>query len=283
MLIVAKLLKIIFKYKFFKKYYFKLYTSVINPLKLFKNVNTTVNYGNDLKINLDVNEWIQQQIFFFGIYDINGISYLRNTLKTGDVFIDIGANIGSYSLIASELVKDKGKVISFEPTKLCYRKLNDNISLNKLNNIKTEKLAVYHQSGFINLHISNSDNLGMSSILHHDAEIGNIEKVETITLDKYIIDNKISKINLIKLDIEGAEYYALKGMLNTLEKYKPNIIIEISPDVLSSGEISRDDILNLLKSINYFPNKINENGEIYPFNEIDDSYYDFVFIHNTNI
>jgi hypothetical protein len=123
----------------------------------------------------------------------------------------------------------------------------------------------------------------MSSILHHDAEIGNIEKVETITLDKYIIDNKISKINLIKLDIEGAEYYALKGMLNTLEKYKPNIIIEISPDVLSSGEISRDDILNLLKSINYFPNKINENGEIYPFNEIDDSYYDFVFIHNTNI
>jgi len=283
MLIVAKILKLIFINNFFRKYYFKLYTSIIKPLNLFKNVHTVGNYGKNLKINLDVNEWIQQQIFFFGIYDINGISYLRNTLKSGDVFIDIGANIGSYSLIASELVKDTGKVISFEPTKLCYRKLNDNISLNNLKNIKTEKLAVYHQAGFINLHISNSDNLGMSSILHHDAEIGDVEKVESITLDKYIIDNNISRINLIKLDIEGAEYYALKGMLNTLKKYKPNIIIEISPDVLSSGDISKDDILNLLRSIYYFPFKIKENGEIYPFNEIDDSYYDFVFIHKMNI
>jgi FkbM family methyltransferase len=238
-------------------------------------------FDNKFKLKVDVDEWIQQHLFFFGVYDEAGINFLKKTLKADYVFIDIGANIGTYSISASnKLDKSKGGMVhAFEPVSYVYKKLIENIELNKIENIVPNNLAVFQENKTIELFLSNQENLGMSSVFHHDTESGLTEMVEAVTIDSYIeISSNITRVDLIKIDIEGAELFALKGMLNTLKKFKPVLLLEISENVLKGNSISSSDVFNFLDQLGYSPYTIEKSGEIKPFNvERDELRTNYVF------
>lgn len=232
-----------------------------------------------MKMKLDLDEWIQQHIYFLGHFDPYGILFLKKNLKEGDVFIDAGANVGSYTLIAAKQTGKTGRVFAFEPAGEIYNRLCENVSLNKYDNIQTEKKALYDKNTTLDLFLANKMNLGMSSIYHHDTESGITERVEAIKLDDYIDDQNINRIDLIKIDIEGSEMHALKGMQKTLDKFKPEILIELKEETHTQSDLSVVDMIDFLTGSGYTQYSLDEHGEI--SRDLDnkpEGYFNYVFL-----
>ena len=178
----------------------------------------------------------------------------------GDIFIDVGANIGCYTLLASKLVGQEGKVIAFEPVSDIFERLKFNVELNNVSNIELNRKAVYSGSGTIDLFLAGSENLGMTSIFHHDAENGMTEKVETVSLDDYVAATKPERVDLIKIDVEGAELFVLRGMKMVLKSLRPIVIMEISDEVIKSSGINAGELLTFMTGLNYIPKGIDKEG-----------------------
>lgn len=230
-------------------------------------------------MKLDLDEWIQQHIYFLGYFDHYGILFLKNNLHEGDVFVDAGANVGSYTLIAAKQVGKTGRVFAFEPVGEIYNRLVENVKLNEYDNIQAEKKALYDKNTTLELFLANKMNLGMSSIYHHDTESGKIESVDAVKLDDYIKYQNIKRINLIKIDIEGSEMHALKGMQKTLEKFRPKLLIELKEETHFQSDHSIDDIINYLCTLGYEQWIINEKGDYsHDIKKKLEGYYNFVFL-----
>jgi FkbM family methyltransferase len=261
-LLLAKIFRFLFTCRFFRKRYYGIVFRIFQPLNLFRGVTEISSYDKNLKMKLDLDEWIQQHIYFLGYFDPRGIRYIKNQLYEGEVFVDIGANVGAYSLIASKLVGRTGKVIAFEPASKSFLRLTKNISMNGLTNIISERKAVLNRNAQIELYISNRQNMGMSSIFHHDSESGVTERVEAISLDEYAEKKNIQRISVVKIDIEGSEMLALRGMVKIIEKFRPRILIELKEETVAASNYRVVDIEEFLINTGYEKYIINEQGNV---------------------
>ena len=239
-------------------------------------------YDKHFRIEINVDDWIQQQIFFFGIYDAPGINFIKKTLKPDDVFIDIGANIGIYSLSASGILQKErgGMVVAFEPVTPVFERLTENIKMNQADNIVPYRMAIFEKNTTLELFVSNRENLGMSSMFHHDMESGVTEKVKAVRLDDFMEQNRVQKVSLIKIDIEGAELHALRGMTKTIQQFRPVLMIEISENVLEGKDSSGREIAGFMNKLGYAPYTIGPSGDILPCRELTgrrETNYVFIF------
>ena len=257
-IILAKILKILFKINFIKSKYFGLHKKVFKPLNLFKGVVLKVKI-NGFFLVLHLDDWIQENMFFLGEYEKAELKTLDYFLNKNSVFVDLGANFGLYTLYASKLIGMEGKVISFEPFKKNYKALINNVAINNLTNIQSENIAVGEREGEIDLYYDSSEmNLGMASTKFIENSYS--EKATIITLDSYFKDKSISRIDFIKIDIEGHEYKALLGMKNLLLRFHPTLLIEIlNEEELPNNE---DKVISFLSSLGYIKYFINNNGSI---------------------
>lgn len=168
-----------------------------------------------------------------------------------DVVIDGGANLGYNSVLMAKKCS-RGKVFSFEPQRIIFQQLNTNIMLNNIYNANTYNLAIAEISG---------KNLQMMPINYEldDINIGGYsigyggEEVKTIKID----DLNLSRLDFIKLDVQGYEIFAIEGGIETIKKYKPYIFVEIENDQLIKFGKSPDDLVSLIKSLGYQIYKIN--------------------------
>lgn len=154
-------------------------------------------------------------LFMPQLYDYKEMGFIKENLKEGDVFIDAGAHIGFYSLIASKRVGESGVVLAIEADSSMYKKLNRNIKLNSIKNIKTFLKGLSNEKGVLTLNINNN-NRGASSFLNR-AKSSTTVKVDTLPLLDIIRDQGITKVKGIKIDIEGYEYKVLKGFFSSIE------------------------------------------------------------------
>jgi len=139
------------------------------------------------------------------------ISYLRE----GDIVIDVGANIGTLTLLSASLTKEEGKVYSFEPNSRTYKYLLKNIKLNGFNNVETFCMALGDKTAIAELADLRSDD--MNHILSHKSENIRTIKIKLSKLDN-LLTSSIKRINLLKIDTEGYELFVLKGAENVLDK-----------------------------------------------------------------
>jgi FkbM family methyltransferase len=156
-----------------------------------------------------------------GAYEPHVAKEITQHLKSGDTFVDIGANLGYFTLLASKLLGTSGKVISFEPVTEAYNYCRRNIEANKLTNATLYKNGLWSEKKTLN--ISQSLQLGGS----HISDTG--DSIECIPLDSLNLAP-----NMIKMDIEGAEPYALQGMVETLKRCHPTIVMEVNRYCLKS-------------------------------------------------
>ena len=262
---LAHLFKLFFKIPFLRKYFFGVHQKIFKPLNLFNGLSL-IHKHQDIKIKLNINDWIQQNIFFIGSYEDAELKVLSNHLKPDSVFIDIGANFGLYSLIASQHISEKGSIISFEPFPENYKSLCTNLSLNNLQRITAENTAVGSETGTLKLYYnSKENNLGMVSYIKD--QNSDFVIVNKICLDDYLNSKYLKTITFIKIDVEGFEYDVLQGMKQTLQQYSPIILIE----VLDSK--SKNDVSNkpheLLCEMGYKRFFIDDNGNLssHPYNQ----------------
>jgi FkbM family methyltransferase len=275
-MLAPNLFRFLFKFNFFRKRYFGIYKKIIQPKRLFKNKTTIAKYDSTLKIKLNLEEWIQQQIFLFDYFDQEGIDCVKKNLKNGDVFLDVGANIGAYALIASKIVGETGKVLCFEPVTSTFNHLKENVELNGLSNIQIEQKALMESPQNIEIHIGDISNTGTSSIVNKVENESKSEMIEAIVFDDQFKD--LDRIDFIKMDIEGAEYSALKGMKNSIQKHLPKILIEISDDILKNATYTSKELIEFIINLGYEQFGINESGEKIPLSEQASNYHNFLFV-----
>lgn len=162
---------------------------------------------------------------------------IRELLQTGCVFIDCGANIGFYSLVASHLAGQSGTVIAIEMLETNVKSLTANLRLNDIKNVSVIKGALFRERGIILEASYKRGQYGLASILVRSG--GNSCRVKTVTLDE--ICARLERIRLVKLDIEGAEYDALLGAAEVLRR-TDYILFESWP-----GWYQTDKVFDLLR------------------------------------
>lgn len=223
------------------------------------------------------NEHIQQQLFWYGYYEPELVEVIKKLVKPGDVFIDGGANIGYFSLLAA---KYGATVFAFEPVSEVFEQLKINLHINNEDKITPIQKAFGDIVGEKEIYISGSDNRGMSSFERPENFSGASEIVDIIRLDDWVTEFQINKINIIKLDIEGSELVALKGMETSLKEFKPLVITEVNLGTLSQFGIKPADIVNFMRKLNFEFFKIDEKGNL-RFTEVDEikRTTNIVFIH----
>lgn len=233
-------------------------------------------------MQLNPSEHIQQQLFWYGYYEKELGTLIKKILEPGDVFLDVGANIGYFSLLAAKQ-QATAKVIAFEPISSVFEKLEENISINNAKNVTAIKVAVGKKNEDKEIFIAGADNMGMSSFQKPDNYSGVTEMVRVITIDEWIRTSGLSKINLIKFDIEGSELAALEGMNEALQNFKPLIITEINPAALKAFNLVPADIFNYLKKLDYSGFLILKDARLEPTGDFGIAgTQNVLFIHNEN-
>lgn len=194
-------------------------------------------------------------IYYLGESEPEVSEFIINNLKPGHVFIDIGAHIGEYSLLASKLVGPKGLVFGFEPSQSIYQYLKDNIFLNACQNVTLENYAVSDHIGVVNFHIHNEQE--KSSIVLPETQMENMiedmVQIRSISLDNYF-KNIPTTINMIKMDVEGAELLVLKGATRLLDcdaETAPIWIFECSPENYHNFGYSIKDVFHFFSEYGY--------------------------------
>ena len=174
----------------------------------------------------------------------------------GSTFIDGGANIGFFSLIASKIVSPTGSVIAFEPTPITFNYLKKNININKINNIIVSDRGLSSTEELLPFLLRNNNPEANSIISKEDESSQNenqIIKISTTTIDKFCSENNIKKIDLIKLDIEGQELEAIKGAREILSiNQNIKIIFELNIAFRKNGIEFAKEIFTELNRLNFF-------------------------------
>jgi len=180
--------------------------------------------------------------------------------EEGDIALDIGANIGWYSLLLNNLMPEKCQIMAFEPDPLNHELLLFNLKLNNASKVVAINCALSEKNEVKKLYLYPSKNLGRHSLL--DINEGGYIEVRSLALDSYIQNNNIEfgRIKFAKMDIEGYEYFALSGALKVLESVKC-LIIEFVPTRIKSGGIDPMLLIQLLKRKGFNPNLIKD-GEL---------------------
>jgi len=182
------------------------------------------------KIYCEPADLIQCMIFHFGTWEPDISWVVRQILRPGDVMADVGANIGYDSLLASQLVGKTGRVVAIEAAPSTFEKLQSNLALNSIENVRALKMAVSDERGSLTLYTGDRKNVGASSIIA-SAERRVAVKVEALPLDELLTEDERKNLRLIKMDIEGGEPIVLKRFLKTVEMYgaRTCLIVEASP------------------------------------------------------
>jgi len=184
-----------------------------------------------------------------GVYEEFETEIVKKIIKKGDVVVDVGANIGYYTLIFAKLVGNDGKVFSFEPEPTNFNLLKKNVEINGYKNVVLIKKAVSTKTDKTMLYIAN-DNKGSHTLVNakHDGEF--IE-IDSVRLDDYF-KNYYGKINFVKIDIEGSEASAIKGMSSLLRKMgQIKIMTEFSPFMLDKSDINSKIYIELLNELDF--------------------------------
>ena len=157
--------------------------------------------------------------YWLGSYELNKRIAFEREVVPGSVVYDIGANAGYFSLLASVLTGPEGQVVAFEPLPRNIQYLRQHIRINHLENIEVIESAVSDHSGEAHFE------LGASSAMGHLAEEGDLE-VQMVALDAMLDEKMISPPDVMKVEVEGAEYEALYGAHKTLERHHPILFLD---------------------------------------------------------
>lgn len=195
-------------------------------------------------------------LFNFDIWgwDLRELRFLDIFLKPGMVFLDVGAYHGLYSVIAGKKIAPDGKVYAFEPTPSHSRRIHHHLYLNQVKNVKVETLALSDQDGISAFHVPTNGVMSVGSLLPSISSRGKLKQIDVRTkcLDHYVKEQEITRIDLVKIDVEGAELLFLEGASKTLQDFHPFLIVE-ALDVASQpwGYCAKDLLTKIQKDFDY--------------------------------
>lgn len=226
-------------------------------------------FDDNIRIITSLSDHIESQVFWQGFQeaDEGAVTLLKRYLPVNGIFVDVGANIGTFTLVAARRASG-GEVHAFEPSAHHFARLARNVKLNHFENVVLNQKGLYDQPGeatlFLPARIGEMNNSGAAS-LYRSSEARQVsEAISLVRLDDYIRDRNIERIDIIKIDIEGAEIKALKGARQTIARFRPIVLMELDLDNLTRADCSPNEVLEFWKSLNYKVSIIRVTGDTVP-------------------
>ncbi len=166
-----------------------------------------------------------------GIWEPNLSAFITSSLRPGDAFVDVGANIGYYTVIAAQSVGSDGVVVAVEPLPPALAELRRNVEINDFHNVRILPIAAHDRDGEITIRFNSMADVGGASIVWTD-ERPFEAVVQTEALSKSLSRDEIARARLFKVDVEGAEATAIRGLLAGSNGFRPDaeFIVELTPD-----------------------------------------------------
>ena len=229
---------------------------------------------NNIFYQLDISDYIQWWIYF-GVYEKEK-NNLYELAMPGSYIMDVGSNIGEIAMNLASKVGPSGKIFCFEPDRLNYKRLQDNLALNHFTNISTYHDALGNDNAEYKLY-GYEGNRGCSRIVPaNTSEQDNYSLVRTITIDQWRKENSIQKIDLIKIDTEGFEMKILQGAVETISMLKPILYIELDDVNLKLQHSSAAELISHLAKSGYRTISSVTGKEINEFQDFAGCHYDII-------
>ena len=199
---------------------------------------------------------VSNHLFVAHTWEPEETSLISSRLKPGDVFVDVGANLGYFTLIASDAVGPAGKVFAFEPAPHNFSLLEKNVRANRCGNVTCEQKAVTESNRTLELHLS-SFNYGDHRIFrsHDDANYNRGQERQSTSIAGVALDSYFpagTRVDFVKMDVQGAEYFALQGMKRVLRD-NPGVILimEFWPHALREAGVEPASLLDELGELGF--------------------------------
>ncbi len=178
---------------------------------------------------------VQRSLFHFGLFEPNLTSFISERLRAGDTFIDVGANVGYFTLLASRLVGPEGQVVSIEASPTTYAALRKNIEANDATNVRSVNVAAFDCEASVPIYYLPEEEFTSGASLLRS--IGPQEAIVSAKpLASILSASEISKARLIKIDVEGAEERVVAGLLQAEQHLRPDveIVVEVLPELFDA-------------------------------------------------
>ena len=214
----------------------------------------TFDWYDGLKLHLYLGNDLSRQLFIAGCVEPNEMALLDSVLAPGMVFIDGGANDGLYSLLAARKVGGTGRVWAFEPSGREFGRLQRNLALNGIENVRPFPVALADRNGEETLTIAGYEHEGQNTLgefVHEGVETRGREQVVVRKLDDLVKEEGLSRIDVLKLDVEGAEKRVLDGARNVLARFRPLVLFEAQDAALGKQGSSRAEVFDFFTSVGY--------------------------------
>jgi FkbM family methyltransferase len=220
-----------------------------------------VSWLNGLRVQIYPGDETSCTLLLSGLYEPNEFYWLNGCLMPGQTFIDIGANLGLYTIFAAKKVGPCGTVVAIEPSSREFARLKANVELNELSNVRVLRVATSNHSGEADLLVAEEAHSGHNTLgdFGYPIMARGKERVRAMRLDEIVRELGLTRVDVVKIDVEGAEYATLQGAADTVERFKPIILLEVSDRALrhqgASGSQVWDFLLWKGYSINSFDGK----------------------------
>jgi FkbM family methyltransferase len=212
----------------------------------------TVTLDKGFRMRLDLEDAEQRKVYFFGHYhERYEAALVGRLLDPGEVFWDVGANVGYFSLVAATAVGETGEVLAFEPGAASLERLTENVSLNPYKNIRIFNLAVADADGEATLYRADGIADSSASLFRAAAAAAAGEVCRTVALDGWLKQEGLRSPDFLKLDVEGAELAALQGAAGLLTASRPLLLVEMEEKNLVAAGASKAAIQSFLRDFGY--------------------------------
>ncbi|WP_327190027.1 FkbM family methyltransferase [Streptomyces xinghaiensis] len=197
---------------------------------------------------VDTRDLIQRYTYLFGVWEPHMTHWLRRRLRLGDTFVDVGANIGYYSVMASQLVGSEGRVVAVEASEQFHQRLLLNARLNGCANVRAVNAAVSGSREVLRFVLASSKNMGANSIVPYDGPAESTFEIEALPLAEVLSPEEIETARVIKIDVEGAEGGVVRGLAPVLGRLRPDaeITVEVAPDRMRQLGESLEELLDTM-------------------------------------
>jgi FkbM family methyltransferase len=213
-------------------------------------------------VEIDVTSSLEWSLYAFGGHEIEDVSLLKRLTHPGATVFDVGANVGAFTLPLARLVGPGGAVHAFEPHPGVRERLARNVALNNLRNVTLSPVALGAAPGRAVLYGSTTANQARSSLRPGPGLERELECVIE-TLDNYVDAARLQRLDLVKIDTEGADYLVLSGARGALGAHKPCVYCEVHPTFMAKFGATPEAMLELLEGLGYdvWRNPLGSRGE----------------------
>lgn len=203
---------------------------------------------------------IKKHIYFQGYFEWAESNFIRSFLKPGNTFVDVGANIGWHTLIAANKVGAKGRVLSFEPVTTTFNELEDNIEINGFKNISPFRLALSDTEGSAVIYGNVENDSGGNSMITSEGR----PVLETISMqrgDVVLAGERVTGIDLLKIDVEGAEMRVLEGLAGYFERGLIGaMLVEINSPHLRNAGTTPEAVVDYIRQKGFVVHDVHDLG-----------------------